>query len=103
MKKIIDGKRYNTDTADVIASWHNGHHTNDFHYCSEDLYRTPKGAYFLHGEGGGLSKYATQQGNGSGWGATIIPMNADEARMWLEAHDCHEALEAEFPDTIQDA
>ena len=39
MKKIIDGKMYNTDTAKFIASnGSSGLSTSDFNYYENDLY-----------------------------------------------------------------
>ena len=53
MKKVINGKIYNTETATLIHQWDNGRR-GDFSSCEEDLYRTKKGAFFIHGEGGNL-------------------------------------------------
>jgi len=103
MKKIIDGKRYDTETAERVHSWHNGYHAGDFHQCEEALYRTRKGTFFLHGEGGALSKYATPHGNMTGGGEDITPLTPKEAMEWLEAHDGTEALEKNFKDAITEA
>ena len=42
MKKIINGKQYNTDTAKYLGDWDNGYPSNDFCYCVERLYLTKK-------------------------------------------------------------
>lgn len=86
MKKIINGKRYDTDTAERVGAWDNGHFTSDFQYCSEDLYRKRSGEYFLHGEGGALSKYAVHSGSNSGSGEKIRPLTLAQAQEWAEAH-----------------
>lgn len=86
MKKIINGKVYNTETAKKCGNWDNGHYTNDFAYCSETLYQKKTGEFFLHGEGHAMSKYATHFGNNSGWGEVIIPMSYDEASKWSAEH-----------------
>jgi hypothetical protein len=96
MRKVINGRTYNTATSKCIGQWSNGHYTNDFNYCSEDLYKNTKGAYFLHGEGGPMSKYATHSGNNSGGGEEIIPMTAEEAQVWAEEKLTGEEVEAEF-------
>lgn len=96
MRKVINGRTYNTATSKLIGRWDNGHYTNDFEYCSEGLYKNSKGAYFIHGEGGPLSKYATRSGDSSGWGEEIIPMTAEEAQAWAEKHLDAEEVEAEF-------
>lgn len=104
MKKIINGKRYDTDTAEVVHDWSNGYYCNDFHYCEETLYKTKSGAYFLCGEGGAMSKYSRSLGNNSwGGGAGIEPLTPDEARKWLEDHDGEEALEEYFVSDVVDA
>ena len=82
MKKVIDRKVYNTDTSAQIGEWENGHYTSDFAYCSETLYVTKKGAYFLHGEGGAMSSYRTACGNGFGYGQAIRALTASEALAW---------------------
>lgn len=84
MKKVISGKVYDTQTAELMGEWSNGHFRRDFNYCSEDLYRKRTGEYFLHGEGGARSKYASYHGNSVGYGETIIPMTIEEAKAWAE-------------------
>lgn len=86
MKKIINNKVYDTDTAQQLGDWSNGYYTNDFHYCAETLYRKKTGEYFLFGEGHALSKYASHSGNSSGWGEKIIPLSYKEAQEWAEEH-----------------
>ena len=85
MKKIINGKVYDTDTAERVGSWDNGKYTNDLYYCSEDLYRKRTGEFFLYGEGGPGSKYAVSCGSNS-WsgGEKIIPLTYDAAQKWAE-------------------
>ena len=48
MKKIIDGKVYNTETADSIGSYWNGYDPRDFHYEELTLYKTKKGQCTIH-------------------------------------------------------
>lgn len=86
MKKIIKNKVYDTDKAKRVGTWDNGHNTSDFTYCAETLYRKKTGEFFLHGEGHALSKYASHNGNSSGWGEQIIPMSYAEAQEWSEEH-----------------
>ena len=62
MKKIINGKKYDTDTAQELASWDNGGGWRDFHHCEETLYRKKTGEFFLFGEGGPMTKYAVSTG-----------------------------------------
>lgn len=86
MKKIINRKLYDTDTAQVIGADGNGYGASDFNCVCETLYRKRTGEYFLHGEGGARSRYASREGNMWGWGQQIIPLTYDEARDWAEEH-----------------
>ena len=104
MKKIINGKRYDTETARLVHHYHNGHHGDDFRNCAEDLYRTRSGKYFLHGEGGPMSEYAEPCGDTSiGWGSAITPLSDNEAHAWLEDHEGEAAIEEYFADRVEDA
>jgi len=106
MKKIINRKTYNTDTARELGSWTHSY-PSDLDYISETLCLTPRGAYFLHGEGGPRSRYARRIAQNS-WagGERIIPMTADEAREWAEKHltaDQYERIFGETEDAGADA
>lgn len=102
MKRIIKGKAYNTETAERVGSWGNGCYTNDFNYCSEDLYRKRTGEFFLHGEGHALSIYASHEGNSSGWGEQIIPLTYQEAQEWAEKHLTGDEYEEIFGEVSED-
>ena len=84
MKKVINGKLYNTDTATPLAS--RCEHHGDFRSVDESLYRTKKGSYFLAGSGGPMSKYAVACDNGWSGGSDIIPITEEEARGWAERY-----------------
>ena len=66
MKRIMDGLRYDTEAAEEIAHWGNGKPSGDFDQCSETLYRTPNGRYFLLGEGGPQTRWKSEVPTG-GW------------------------------------
>lgn len=84
MKKIINGKLYDTSTAKVIVT-DCGYNVRSFDYYEEELYRKRTGEFFLHGVGGPLTRYAEPVGNfGSRSGERIIPLTDDEAREYLE-------------------
>lgn len=96
MKKIIGGRKYDTDTAALIGEWSDGY-PRDFRYECETLYRKRTGEYFLHGEGGAMSKYAVSHGDNSwGGGEEIIPLSYDRAREWAEKHLDADDYEAAF-------
>lgn len=86
MKKVKNGRLYDTDTAKAVGYWDNGYYTNDFSYCGETLYQKRTGEFFIHGEGNAMSKYASHSGYNSGWGERIIPISYDEAKDWAEKH-----------------
>mgnify|MGYP001661040913 CR=1 FL=1 len=85
MYKVINGRRYNTQTAKEIATWESDYPTNDFHYYEEALYRKQTGEFFLYGKGHAASPYAESAGqNASKAGEKIIPMTFEEAKKWAE-------------------
>ena len=103
MKKVIDGKMYNTETAREIASFDNGLGYNDFRHCSETLYLTKKGAWFLQGEGGPMSKYSRSVGDMTGGGEEFEILTPNEALSWLENHEITDTIEEYFADKIEEA
>ena len=96
MKKVINGKVYNTETAIKVAGWDNGIFSNDFRNCSEELYKTKKEAWFLYGKGGAMSKYSVSHGNSVSGGSDIIAFSKTEAYNWLEEKHEIEAIEEHF-------
>ncbi len=85
MKRIINGKLYNTETGRRIGVWESHSHQGDFNYYAESLYITKNGQYFLHGEGGPLSKYSRPCGtNGRCSGEQITLFTDQDARQWAE-------------------
>ena len=96
MNKIINGKRYNTDTAERVGEWDNGFNYNDFNYTGEELYRKKSGEFFLYGESGALGKYAVNVGNMRSGGEEIVPFSDAEARQWAEEHLSGDEYESIF-------
>jgi hypothetical protein len=84
MKKIINGRMYNTDTAELVGKWDNCLSRTDFGYCEEKLYRKKTGEYFLHGKGGARSRWCEWVGNCVCDGEGIIPLNITMAKEWAE-------------------
>jgi len=84
MKKIINKKLYDTETAKELAVWDNDYYPNDFNYAVERLYRKRTGEYFLCGSGGPMSQYAERCGSGWTGGREITPLTYEEAREWAE-------------------
>lgn len=84
MKKIIDGRKYDTNTATELAEWKAGW-PREMTRIRETLYRKRTGEYFLLGEGGPDSRYAVQTDLttfSEGW--RIMPYTYDQARAWAE-------------------
>lgn len=102
MKKIINGKLYDTETAKRVGEWNNGCYGN-FNYCAENLYRKRTGEFFLYGYGGPMSKYAESAGNNC-WtdGCAITPLTYDAAKQWAEEHLTADEYEAIFGPVMED-
>ncbi|MDX9896095.1 MAG: hypothetical protein RBS34_11640 [Desulfofustis sp.] len=104
MKRIIEGKRYDTEKAIEIGSASNSH-PGDFNWWEATLYKTPRsGVFFLAGEGGPMSRYAMTIGQNE-WagGERIDPMTKDEALKWAEKYLDDDTIEEHFGDSIEDA
>lgn len=95
MKKIINGKKYDTATATCLASYSNGLSRWDFHHISEWLYRKRTGEFFLCGYGGPMTEYRRTIGSNE-WcgGEKFTPLTEAEARKWVEekANDRYEEI-----------
>lgn len=94
MQKIIEGKKYDTETATLIATYEYSNQ-RDFNYCFEELFQTKKGVFFMYGEGGPLSKYAEEIGNNSVSGSCEMYLVSEEeakefAMANLDAEDFEE-------------
>lgn len=87
MRKIIGGKRYNTGTAEYLATVKSSCVPGEPHYWEEKLYRKQTGEYFLHGRGGKLSRYSEMTADNEWIGSgKIIPLSDEAARAWAEEH-----------------
>lgn len=86
MKKIINGKLYDTETAKSMGVDCEGS-PRDLDYLREELFQKRTGEYFLYGEGGARSKYAVSRGmNEWSGGEKIIPLSYKAAAEWAEEH-----------------
>lgn len=103
--KIIDGRRYNTDTATAVASEYSYEGISDFRWFEETLYRTPKGAWFTCGGGNAMSRYSQPAGLNSWSGSrdVIRALSARDAQRWLTRNNATDALEEYFAAEIVDA
>lgn len=104
MRKIINGKSYDTETAHLVGGTDNGLGYRDFGHLYEYLYRKRAGEYFLYGEGGAMTRYAVYSADGSrSSGETITPMTYEAAREWAEKNLTAEEYEGEFGVVDDDA
>ena len=103
MKKIIDGKLYNTDTANFICETGNALPNSDFKWEISALYKTKKGAFFIAGAGGALSRFPTVTGNTKTQGRGLISLTKEEALELFEKHGEAENAKEFFDDMIVEA
>ena len=86
MKKIINGRRYDTNSAKEVG-YTSYSYPSDFNHWKETLYRKNTGEFFLHGEGGPASRYAEPNGlNSWSGGERIMPLSIEEAQEWAEKY-----------------
>ena len=103
MKSVINGKTYNTETAKKICSLPCCYDSSDFWHHRTDLYVTPRGAFFLAGEGGPRSMWAVVEGHNS-WssGSGIKLLSSEEARSHMESAGCEPAEFESFGLTLEE-
>lgn len=96
MKKIINGKKYDTETAKEIGRYE-CNLTNGLDYLCETLYLKKTGEFFLTGEGGARTRYGKATSDGEYCsGKDIEPLTEREAREWLEEHGGVDVYESVF-------
>ena len=107
MKKIINGFRYDTSKSIEVGSYDHGSYpgSGDFSHWSATLYKSPRsGRFFLAGEGGAMTQFASHYADGmSGGGDRLIPLSRDEALEWAERYLDESDIEKHFGDMIADA
>lgn len=102
MKKIINGRRYDTETAKALG-YDDYLYPSDFGYWAETLYRKNTGEFFLYGTGGPASKYAESIGmNQWSGGSKIIPLSVEAAQKWAEEHLSADEYEKIFGEVTEE-
>ena len=86
MKKIINGKKYNTETAREMGSYWNGCGRGDFNFYAETLYKKKTGEFFIHVDGGANTSAAVHAYGAWYGGEKIIPVSAEKAKKWGEKY-----------------
>lgn len=98
MRKIIDGKLYDTSTAKCLGEWSDGLGFGDFNHREESLFRKKTGEYFLYLYGGANTPMA-EPAYGGGWqgGELIRPLlSAEGAKRWAERRLTADEYESVF-------
>lgn len=85
MRKIINGRRYDTATAKLVGTYETGY-IGDFDWRNEKLYMKSTGEFFLAGKGGARTRWASRTIDGFSSGDGILPLTLEEAREWAEEH-----------------
>ena len=78
MKKVINKKTYNTETAKIVKKIVFGEFGDPKGY-EETLMQTARGLFFIYGIGGKDSKYTEE---------TIVPVTEKEAQVWIKNNEC---------------
>jgi len=88
MRKVIDGKVYDTKTADFVCDISPpGSNRGDFRFEDTGLYKSPKGTFFIAGEGGPLSRWAQAEGqNGRRSGEGLQLLEIEAAKVLCQQH-----------------
>ena len=79
MTKVINGKTYRSHTAHLIITLPCDFPPANSRWHDTQLYRTQRGAYFLAGQGGALSRWAKNTPHGAIPGEGIEPLSKNEA------------------------
>lgn len=87
MKKIINGKVYDTETAKNCGEWESSPYRNDFSWFCETLFQKKTGEFFIYGQGNAASPFAqVLSQNVRCSGEKITPIAYVEAQEWAEEH-----------------
>lgn len=89
MHKIIWGKLYDTEKADLLIRASNWLSWSDFWHFSEELFLTKKWNFFVYGEGWPLTKYAVSSWSRTNWSEDIFILDKSEVLNWLEKNSLY--------------
>lgn len=97
MRKVVNGRVYDTDTAKLVCEWDNGEMPSGLGYVYHGLHRKKTGEFFLHVCGGAATNWAkpTETG-GTRRAEHVVLATYDEARALVEAHGTADEYEAVF-------
>ena len=86
MRSFKNGRRFDTNTGRLIGEVWNGFPKHDSDYIAERLMQNAAGIFFLHGVGGGDTRYAKIVDGVGMLGEKIIPLSVEAANKWMESH-----------------
>ena len=90
MKKVIEGKLYDTDASLHICKLPcDTTNSGDFAWHETSLYRSKGGRFFIAGHGGPRSQWREQVEQNSWFGGSgLLPVSQEEARGLMEEANC---------------
>ncbi|VVT33167.1 conserved hypothetical protein [Roseovarius sp. EC-HK134] len=101
MKIIFNRKIYDTEMSNAITFVRHSSQ-NNISWYHEVLYRSQNGAWFTAGEGGPLSHYGIDLGDGNKEGSSkLTPMSCNQVVEWLERHAKYSVIEEYFYDQLE--
>lgn len=85
MQKIINGKKYDTETAEKLGThcYYFGEYRDET-FTIESLYLKDNGEFFLYGTSGSMGKYPKDSLFERVSGEIIKPFTQEEAKQWTE-------------------
>lgn len=95
MKRLCNGKLYDTIRSTCLASYSSGHLTSNPNSVYENLYVDRGNNLFLQIEGGSLSKYGIQAGEQMIGSTRLKAIDRTEALVWLEFRNIEITTEIE--------
>ena len=102
MKKVIKGKKYDTETATVLGCFHKGA-KGELNYIREELFKKKTGEYFLYCKGGASTKYSVLVQNNTWSGSEkIIPLEFSDAQAWAEQNLKDDEYKSIFGEVTED-
>jgi hypothetical protein len=104
MRNIINRKIYDTETAELIFDTSNRNGVSDFGFERSGLYRTTRGAWFLAGNGGPMSRFSrTLSDRSRTEGSGCIPLTPADALAELERHNAAEEIDRHLSTLVEEA
>ena len=105
MKKVINGKVYDTDKAELIATADHDNikhgYTKDAPYETQSLYRKKTGEFFLYAPNGSTQMHNIRQHEYKSYGG-FFPLTYEDAKIWAERELTAEKWEEIFGDPEDD-